>query len=87
MEALARYADARRWVASALRSGRTSYGAIVRYVRAHDERAHELDIYGALLLMERVGDIREWHGNHWYAIAPYCRPYKSRLRRSHVRRV
>ena len=51
------YALARRAIARALRSGRTSYQTIVKYVRQYDNTILELQVYGALLLMESLGEV------------------------------
>ncbi len=56
-EALMEYAYARRLAASAMRQGCTTFGAIVRYVQRKNENIHPLEVFGAMLIMEKMGEV------------------------------
>ena len=54
--AMAEFALARRHVAAAMRAGRSSYPAILRYVRQRAD-VSEMDVFGAMLVMQKLGEI------------------------------
>ena len=52
-----RYARARYHVAAALRSGRTSLGAVTRFVAKRDPELDEWEVFAAVLAMGKAGEL------------------------------
>lgn len=79
----AEFATARKYIAAAMRSGRTSYPAIVRWVKQRAELS-DLEIYGAMLLMEKLGEVEMLKPARYVgtveltAMYPYLSKYKKR---------
>ena len=61
-EDIAEYTQTRMLIARALRSGRTSFPTIARYVRSVNPHLSVGEIHAALVVMEKLGEV-ELEGN------------------------
>ncbi len=79
-EAKREYAHARRLASAALRAGCTSFEAIVRYCERRSPDLHPLSVFGALLVMERLGDVAVIRDRKYKGISTMTMPWPSRRR-------